>query len=146
MKLRIAASVALAALMGYLLRRGAPVQGAATVFALWQPPHFWLHALAHQEDYRNGAVPSWLAVFSKAQMLRILFAWVLALAMALLALPLAVRPSGALLAVVVLDAGCLVAFFARALFMREQPWRYRGLFATLNLAVFLATAATVLLS
>lgn len=137
-------------LIGWLAAGGGfhagPIWTLMTIFGLWQPPHFWLLVLAHQEDYRTGPVPSMLAVFSQEQLARILFMWVVALAMALLALPLAAGFSAGLVAAVVLDACVLVAFFALRLFARERPGNYRSLFAALNLAVFLAAAAAVLLA
>jgi protoheme IX farnesyltransferase len=136
-------------LVGWLAAGGrfhaGPIWTLMTVFGLWQPPHFWLHMLVHQKDYRPGSMPSMLAVFSRAQVVRITFIWVMALAIALLALPLAVGSSMTLLLVIVLDVALLVASFAHALFVRDEPGSYRLLFAELNAAVFLAAAAAVLL-
>lgn len=47
-------------------------------FFLWQIPHFWLFVLNHGEEYRKAGLPSLAGVFSKTQLLRILFAWILA--------------------------------------------------------------------
>lgn len=59
-----------------------------TVFGLWQPPHLWLIQLMHDADYRRAQAPSLPQLVSPRQLGRILFAWLLALAIALLTLPL----------------------------------------------------------
>lgn len=51
---------ALPVLVGYGAARGTLGPDALLVFLilfLWQPPHFWLLALRHYDDYRQGGIP-----------------------------------------------------------------------------------------
>lgn len=122
-----------------------PVWGLMVVFGVWQPPHYWLIMLAHQEDYRRGRIPSMLLIFSRIQIERILFVWVVALAMALLALPLSAGVlSPFLVAVMVVLVALFTALFAYQLFIRAEGPSFRFLFVCVNLAVFLGVALTVL--
>ncbi len=58
------------------------------LFFLWQVPHFWLLVLNYGEQYEQAGLPSLTKVLEKAQIARITFAWIVAAAMASLALPL----------------------------------------------------------
>jgi protoheme IX farnesyltransferase len=140
---------ALPPLIGWLAAGGPSddllIAGVMIASGLWQPPHFWLVVLKHHADYRQGAIPSMLSVFSRGQVTRILFAWVVALAVALLALPLAARADASwLAAAVATDAVLLVVIFAGQIFARPAGPSYRLLFALLNLAVLAAVALVAL--
>jgi protoheme IX farnesyltransferase len=58
------------------------------IFFLWQVPHFWLLVLSHGEDYERAGLPSLTRVMSGTQIARITFVWIVAAAIAGLALPL----------------------------------------------------------
>jgi protoheme IX farnesyltransferase len=57
-------------------------------FFMWQVPHFWLLLLDFGKDYEKAGLPSVTRIFSPAQLRRILFAWIFAMAVACLILPL----------------------------------------------------------
>jgi protoheme IX farnesyltransferase len=58
------------------------------IFFLWQVPHFWLLILNHGEEYERAGLPSLTRAMSKTQIARITFVWIVAAAIAGLALPL----------------------------------------------------------
>jgi protoheme IX farnesyltransferase len=58
------------------------------VFFLWQVPHFWLLVLRHGEEYERAGLPSLTRLMKKPQIARITFVWIIASAIASLALPL----------------------------------------------------------
>ncbi len=58
------------------------------LFFMWQVPHFWLLVLRHGKEYEKAGLPSLTGVLNTAQIGRITFAWIVAAAVASLALPL----------------------------------------------------------
>lgn len=73
----------------------------ALFFFIWQIPHFWLLLLLFGRDYEEAGLPSLTRIFSKAQIARITFMWILAVAMMgiLLMLTLDIAPAWKLIAV-----------------------------------------------
>jgi len=57
------------------------------IFFLWQVPHFWLLLLTHGAEYERAGLPSVTRYMSRTQIARISFAWIVAAAIAGLALP-----------------------------------------------------------
>lgn len=64
----------------------------ATLFFLWQIPHFWRLALRWRDDYRRAGVPIVCDLFSERQNRRILAAWIGSLAAGAFALLLFTFP------------------------------------------------------
>jgi len=60
----------------------------AFFFFIWQIPHFWLLLLVLDKDYRQGGFPTLTEVFSREQLLRITFVWIMATAVTGLMIPL----------------------------------------------------------
>jgi len=58
------------------------------IFFLWQVPHFWLLLLNRGEEYERAGLPSVTRLMSRQQIARITYAWIVAAAIAGLALPL----------------------------------------------------------
>ena len=60
----------------------------AFFFFIWQIPHFWLLLLVLDKDYRQAGFPTLTEVFSKEQLSRITFVWIIATAVTGLMIPL----------------------------------------------------------
>jgi protoheme IX farnesyltransferase len=58
------------------------------IFFMWQVPHFWILILNHGEEYEHAGLPSLTQVMSRPQIARITYVWIVAAAVASLALPL----------------------------------------------------------
>jgi protoheme IX farnesyltransferase len=64
------------------------IRAVAFFFFIWQIPHFWLLLMRTGEDYRRAGLPSLTSVFSREQLARVTFVWMLATAVASLVFPL----------------------------------------------------------
>lgn len=60
----------------------------AFFFFIWQIPHFWLLLLVLDDDYKRAGMPTLTNIFSKNQLARITFIWILATAISSLFLPM----------------------------------------------------------
>lgn len=60
----------------------------AFFFFIWQIPHFWLLLLVLDKDYRQAGFPTLTQVFSREQLSRITFVWIIATAVSGLMIPL----------------------------------------------------------
>lgn len=60
----------------------------AFFFFIWQIPHFWLLLLVLDEDYKKAGLPTLTSLFSKDQLARVTFIWILATAISSLFLPM----------------------------------------------------------
>mgnify|MGYP000306631560 CR=1 FL=1 len=60
----------------------------AFFFFIWQIPHFWLLLLVLDKDYKNAGMPTLTNLFSKNQLARITFMWIMATAISSLLLPM----------------------------------------------------------
>ena len=60
----------------------------AFFFFIWQIPHFWLLLLVLDKDYRQAGFPTLTQVFSREQLSRITFIWIIATAVTGLMIPL----------------------------------------------------------
>lgn len=63
------------------------IVAVAFFFFVWQVPHFWLLLLRVGADYERAGLPSLTAVFSRRQLTRITFVWMIATAVACLMIP-----------------------------------------------------------
>ncbi|MEJ5262447.1 MAG: protoheme IX farnesyltransferase [Ignavibacterium sp.] len=60
----------------------------AFFFFIWQIPHFWLLLLVLDDDYRKAGMPTLTNIFTKEQLARITFIWIIATAISSLFLPM----------------------------------------------------------
>lgn len=64
---------------------------AAFFLYIWQIPHFWLLLLMYGEQYASAGLPTLTSVFTKPQLNRITFMWLMATAVTGLSLPALAR-------------------------------------------------------
>jgi protoheme IX farnesyltransferase len=64
------------------------ILAVAFFFFVWQVPHFWLLLLRIGRDYERAGLPSLTALFSRRQLSRVTFVWMITTAVACLMLPL----------------------------------------------------------
>jgi protoheme IX farnesyltransferase len=57
------------------------------VFFIWQVPHFWLLLLMIGDQYADAGLPTLTRIFSRTQLFRITFIWILATAVCGMAFP-----------------------------------------------------------
>lgn len=57
-------------------------------FFVWQIPHFWLLMLFFEKDYRQAGFPTMQSIFSRDQILRITFIWMMGVCVLSIGLPL----------------------------------------------------------
>ena len=106
----------------------------AAFFFVWQVPHFWLLVLLFGEEYAEAGLPSLTRVFSPEQLRRLTALWLLAAAVAGLALACAPAPTSSVVSRVLL---CLSSVWMAAVplqVLRVQPARsaYGRAFARVN--------------
>ncbi|MCX8057758.1 MAG: protoheme IX farnesyltransferase [Ignavibacteria bacterium] len=79
-------------MIGWVAAGGYPFDSSILMIAfflfIWQIPHFWLLMLFFDEDYKSAGFPTLTDFFSKEQIFRLTFIWMIALAVASLAMPL----------------------------------------------------------
>ncbi len=79
-------------MIGWTAAGGSPFESSILMIAfflfIWQIPHFWLLMLFFDEDYKTAGFPTLTKYFSKDQIFRLTFIWMVALAVASLAMPL----------------------------------------------------------
>lgn len=85
----------------------------ALFFFIWQIPHFWLLLLIYGEDYERAGYPSLTQVFNKAQLSRITFIWILALAISSLLIPLFNIASNVFTVIILIFAGGYLTYTSR---------------------------------
>ena len=77
--------------IGWVSGGGSPgdarIIAVAFFFFVWQVPHFWLLLMRIGGDYERAGLPSLTAVFSRRQLTRITFVWMIATAFACLLIP-----------------------------------------------------------
>lgn len=60
----------------------------AFFFFVWQVPHFWLLLMRIGVDYERAGMPSLTSIFSRRQLTRITFVWMIATSVACLLIPM----------------------------------------------------------
>lgn len=83
-------------------------------FYLWQIPHFYLTLLTHWKDYRRAGLHSLDKVFTKGQLIRLVFVWIFSLTVSAILIVLRERTSHLLLFTMV-GAGAWLLWGAAAL-------------------------------
>ncbi len=128
---------ALGPAIGWVAAGGAPQSPAllaiATVFFLWQVPHFWLLNLNNPTDYRDAGYPSPVDSMGGERLYRVGLLWIACTAVATLSLPLfGLLSNGSLYLVLCATAAVLGVVLLRTV---RRPMRYRVGFAGVNMFV-----------
>jgi len=63
------------------------ILAVAFFFFIWQIPHFWLLLMRTGDDYRRAGFPTLTSVFTRKQLSRVTFVWMLATAVVSLVFP-----------------------------------------------------------
>lgn len=128
--------------IGWAAGGGAPddprILAVAVFFFLWQVPHFWLLLLfSCGRDYERAGLPSLTRIFSFEQIARITFVWILATAVACLAIPLFGVMHTAWVSLGLVAAGLWIVLRSRnILFHPAGVGTFRLAFRQINLYVF----------
>ncbi len=106
-------------------------------FFIWQVPHFWLLMLIFEDDYRNAGFPVLTDKFSKSQITRMTYAWIIALVVSCLLIPsLSTVSSGLITDGILLLSGIWLIYRTRLLWKQYQPDNnYRAAFMQVNFYV-----------
>jgi protoheme IX farnesyltransferase len=106
-------------------------------FFLWQVPHFWLLVLKHGEEYKRAGLPSMTGIFTKSQMSRIVFSWIMATAVACLLIASDGTTLSLLIRFFLLGVSLwLVQIGIRLLLTRDEESEYSFAFKRINLFMF----------
>lgn len=109
------------------------------LFVLWQFPHFWLILLNHYSEYRQSPFPNMLNRFSRFQLEKIVFIWIVNFSVMLLFIPVLYwnnrTADGWTLP---LAAATLITAAIFIFFHRRVQNHYLSMFKFLNGSVFLA--------
>jgi protoheme IX farnesyltransferase len=78
--------------IGWVAAGGEPsdprILAVAFFFFVWQVPHFWLLLLRIGDDYARAGLPTLTRVFTRPQLARIIYVWMIATVAACVSLPL----------------------------------------------------------
>jgi protoheme IX farnesyltransferase len=64
------------------------ILAVAFFFFVWQVPHFWLLLLRIGDDYARAGLPTLTRVFTRRQLARIVYVWMIATAVACVSMPM----------------------------------------------------------
>ncbi|MFI5405569.1 MAG: UbiA family prenyltransferase, partial [Nitrososphaerales archaeon] len=95
----------------------------AFFFFIWQIPHFWLLLLVLDKDYRQAGFPTLTEVFSREQLSRITFVWIVATAVTGLMIPLFGFVSELWIDLALFFSGVLLTWKAFGLLAEKEDYR-----------------------
>ena len=109
----------------------------ATVFFLWQVPHFWLLSLNYPADYAEAGYPSAVSRMGRERLYRVGLVWITCTAVATLSFPLFGLLSSVALYLVLCAAAALLGGVLLRMAWRPavESVRYRVSFAGVNVFV-----------
>jgi protoheme IX farnesyltransferase len=83
--------------IGWTMGGGDPadarILAVAFFFFVWQVPHFWLLLLRIGDDYARAGLPTLTQLFTRRQLARIIYVWMIATAVACMSMPMFGVPS-----------------------------------------------------
>lgn len=113
-------------------------------FFIWQIPHFWLLVLIFDKDYEKAGFPTLTQLFKPAQLTRITYTWIVALAASCMLLPLFDLSNGLATAILLLVSGFWLSFRSKSILSQfDSKKSVRNAFMNVN---FYVLAVTLFLS
>ncbi|MBE2280252.1 MAG: protoheme IX farnesyltransferase [Ignavibacteriaceae bacterium] len=110
----------------------------AFFFFIWQIPHFWLLILFLNRDYMNSGLPTVLEKFSKNQLSRITFTWIVATAFSGIMFPVFGMIHNAITSYIILGAALILIIYSFALLKNEIDTPvFRKTFISVNFYILL---------
>jgi protoheme IX farnesyltransferase len=110
----------------------------ALFFFIWQIPHFWLLLLLYDKDYEKAGFPTLTKLFSKEQLSRITFIWIVALAASCLLIPFFGLVNNLIINVVLIIAGLWLVWKTRKLLsVHYERVTFRFVFREINTFVLI---------
>jgi protoheme IX farnesyltransferase len=133
-------------LIGYTAAGGLPsdpmILLVAAFFFVWQVPHFWLLLLMWGDQYGQAGMPTLTRVFSRRQLQRLTFMWVLATAACGLCFPALVKDAISMPFRVALVCGSIWLALQAVALLRSQPGEtagFRRAFMQINVYALMIT-------
>jgi protoheme IX farnesyltransferase len=104
------------------------------LFFMWQVPHFWLFMLDRGKEYEKAGLPTFHVLFRERSWRRIIFHWIVALAVATVCVSLYGLADDPLIQVVLFAAGVWITWNGRSLLKGDGGGR---LFRMVNAYMFI---------
>jgi len=98
----------------------------AFFFFIWQIPHFWLLLLVLDKDYRQAGFPTLTQVFSREQLSRITFIWIISTAVTGMMIPLFGIVTDIWINIALFISGALLTWKAFGLLMETNNFSMFG--------------------
>lgn len=109
------------------------IMAVAFFMFLWQVPHFWLLVLNYPRDYERAGLPTIATIFTRKQLQRVTFVWILSVAVASLLIPLYTIQLSFLLCAALFSSALYLVWTAAAMFRKtrgfRRPFRVINLYA-----------------
>lgn len=118
---------------GYL--SGPELSALCFFFFMWQVPHFWLLLLDYGKDYEKAGLPSLSRIFSREQLSRIVFNWIVATAVSSLFISVSGMISTSVINFSLLGVSLWLIWNGIRLF-RKKEGLYRFAFNRINIYLF----------
>jgi len=98
----------------------------AFFFFIWQIPHFWLLLLLFDKDYRQAGFPTLTEIFTREQLSRITFVWIISTAVTGLLIPLFGIVSDFWINIALFISGALLTWKAFGLLVKSNDFSVFG--------------------
>lgn len=104
---------------------------------MWQIPHFWLLLIKYNDDYQNAGLGNLYQSFSKEQIKRVVFAWIVSTAWSalLLAYFRIVQSTSLVIFLIILNSLVIISFYI-LLFNKSNLIKLKQAFVGINVFMF----------
>ena len=108
-------------------------------FFIWQVPHFWLLIVNHGDEYKEAGLPSLTEVFTRTQLGRIIFIWIISTSVSCLFLSASGIIHASLINYSLFGVSLSLALYGSETFRKGDP-HYSLVFNVINLYMFVVLA------